>query len=163
MEALESFDSAILLKPDYAEAHYNRGNALKELERLDEANESFDRAIAIDPNYLEANWNKGLTLLLIGNFQEGFKLYEWRQQKNDPKGRTHLRGKPRWIGDASNQGKTILVYAEQGLGDTIQFCRYLSVLRDAGASVLFAPQRPLIALMETLKVDFQVVDENDPK
>lgn len=161
-EAIASYDCAIAIKSDYAEAHYNRGNAMKDSKRLDAAIESFDRAIAIDPNYVEANWNKGFTLLLKGDFQQGLHLYEWRWQKKDGRKLPAVGEKPRWLGHESLSGKSILVYSEQGLGDTIQFSRYLSLLNQADARVLFAPQKCLQSLMKTLKSDYQWVEEVSP-
>jgi tetratricopeptide (TPR) repeat protein len=134
VDAIASYDRAIAIRSTYAEAHYNRGNALQGLKCLDSAIESFDRAIAIDPDYIEANWNKGFTLLLNGEFRKGLSLYEWRWKKKDGRKLPYLGSKPRWQGNESLNGKSIFVYAEQGLGDTIQFCRYLSMLKETGAN-----------------------------
>ena len=161
-EAIASYDSAIAIKSDYAEAHYNRGNAMKDIKRLDAAIESFDRAIAIDPSNVEANWNKGFTLLLKGDFEQGLRLYEWRWQKKDGRKPRPFGEETRWQGRESLIGKSILVYSEQGLGDTIQFSRYLSLLNQAGADVLFAPQKCLQALMKTLKPGYRLIDEISP-
>ncbi len=163
-ESVMSYDRAIAIQPSYREAHFNRGNALMELKQLDDAVASYDRAIGIKPNDVEANWNKGLALLLGGDFKRGLKLYEWRWNKNGAKRPTERFSKPLWTGVESLTSKSILVYCEQGLGDTIQFCRYLSRLSDLGATVLFSPQKPLCGMMQcvTDRVrSVQIVDEMD--
>ena len=160
-EAVASYDQAIAITPDYAEAHSNRGEALKELGRLDEAIASYDEAISIKPDYAEPLWNKGLLTLLRGNLKEGWPLYEWRKKTRAPYGARSFP-RPFWNGEESLRGKTILVHWEQGLGDTIQFCRYIADLDKRGARVLFAPQKALGALMQSLACAFDLVDVDDP-
>jgi tetratricopeptide (TPR) repeat protein len=156
-ESVMSYDRAIAIKPDYVEAHFNRGNALMELKQLDGAIVSYDRAIGIKSDYAEANWNKGLALLLAGDFELGLELYEWRWKKDGATGPTERFAKPLWTGCASLSGKSILVYSEQGLGDTILFCRYLSKLSDLGATVLFSPQKSLRGILKCLTDHVRVV------
>lgn len=160
--AVASYGRAITIKPDYAAAYYNRGNALRELKQLDAAVASYDRAINLDPNDAEAYWNKGFALLLGGDFEKGLPLYEWRWKKRDIEKRRLNFIQPLWLGDESLRGKSILLHCEQGLGDTIQFCRYVSRLSESGVNVLFAPQKPLRRLMENLSSNVSIVDENDP-
>ena len=162
-KSVASYDQAIAIQPNYVEALYNRGNALKELKRLDEAVDSFDRAIMLRPDYAEAQWNKGLTLLLSGDLERGLELYEWRWKKDSAKSPSERFAKPLWTGVESVRDKSILVYSEQGLGDTIQFCRYLFNLTDLGAKVLFSPQKPLRGLMKCLANSVQIVDETESK
>jgi hypothetical protein len=151
-EALASFDQAVLLKPGYAEAWNNRGNTLRRLNRLSDALASADRAVALSPDYADAHWNRGLTLLLGGDLVPGWAEYEWRftipSLGHQPRPFTH--GSTRWRGEQDLAGKTILVYAEQGLGDTIQFCRYTSLLAARGARVVLEVQRPLRNLLAGL-------------
>lgn len=160
--AVASYDRAITLKPDYAEAYYNRGNALRDLKQLDAAIASYDRAISIQSDYAEAHWNKSLACLLGGNFEAGWGLYEWRWKKGDMQKRQRSFTRPLWLGSESLKGKSILVHSEQGLGDTIQFCRYIARLNEAGAKVLFAPQQSLRGLMRGLGLNGIIVDDNDP-
>ncbi len=160
-EAVASYRRALSLKPDYAEAYANLGVALAALKRFDEALAAFDQAIELRGGYAEAIWNRGLTRLLMGQYACGWRDYEARKQKRDPVGgRTYP--KPLWLGDAALSGKTILVHWEQGFGDTIQFSRYVKLLADTGAKVLFAPQRPLKRLMETLDSRVQIVAIEEP-
>ena len=158
-DALESLERALELKPDYAEAHLYKGVALKDLNRLDEALQSYERAIALKADYADAHWNKSLVLLALDQSQDAWRLYEWRKQIKDLVGRRDYP-RPLWTGDEDLNGKRVLVYWEQGLGDTIQFCRYLAQFKDAGARVLFAPQKQIRRLMGGLEATFEVVDDN---
>ena len=159
-EAIASYDQAIAINPRYAEAYSNRGEALKALNLLDEALDNYDQAIALKTDYAEALWNKGLVTLLKGDLDGGWSYYEWRKKTREPYG-DRTFAKPFWSGDSSLEGKTILVHWEQGLGDTIQFCRYIESFNQLGARVLFAPQKKLGALMMGLNAPFELVDAND--
>lgn len=143
-EALESFDGALSIQPGYVEALVNRANALRDLNRSREAIESCDAALAIDPALAAAHWNKSLEQLLLGNFSEGFANYEWRWKRAGNAPRDF--GVPQWRGE-NVSGKTILLHAEQGFGDTLQFIRYVPLLAERGARiVLEVPDdlRPLL-------------------
>jgi tetratricopeptide (TPR) repeat protein len=149
-EALVSYDKAIAIKPDYAAAYYNRGIALKELKRYEEALVSNDKAIAVKPDYAEAFWNKSLTLLLTGQFSQGWELYEWRW-KNEKTGLKQRNfPQPLWLGTEDIAGKTILLHAEQGLGDTIKFCRYAKLVKALGARVILEVPKALLGLLSGL-------------
>ena len=149
-EAVASYDRAIAIKPEYAEAWHNRGNALQELRQLDEAMASYDRAIAIKPDYANAQWNKALSLLLQGNFRQGWDLYEWGR-KNGQRGAERNFKKPLWMGVGDVANKTILLCAEQGLGDTIQFCRYAKIVKALGARVVLEVPKMLVGLLSRLE------------
>ncbi len=157
--AIESYEQAIQLKPDYAEAYFNRGSTLHELKRFDEALESYDKASSFNPNDNRVLFARSSVSLLRGNFQVGWREYEGRATNQSRAGNRALR-RPRWLGDADIAGKTILVHCEQGLGDTIQFARYVKPLRQKGARVLFAPQPCLKELMGSLG-DVDLVDVED--
>ena len=157
--ALESFDRAIALKPDYAEAHFNRGVVLRELRRLDEALESFGRAIALRADYAEAYCHRSYVRLLKGDFANGWLDHEWRwldkygsnihERRNFPQ--------PLWLGKENIAGKTILLHSEQGLGDTLQFCRYAKLVAALGARVILEVPRPLLNLLVDLEGVSQLV------
>ena len=159
-DALASYDRAIALKPDHAEAYVNRGGALVELARFGEALTQFDKAIALRGDYADAHYNKSLPLLLLGEYDAGWRAYEWRKRKAVPLGDRRFAA-PLWMGEPDLSGKTILVHWEQGLGDTIQFCRYVKLLEQAGAHVMFAPQKALRALMRSLGESIEIVDADD--
>jgi tetratricopeptide (TPR) repeat protein len=162
-EALTSYDNSLSLKSDHAETWNNRGTTLLELARFEEALASYDKAIALKRGYAEAHFNKSLLLLLKGVFLDGWKKYEWRKKKKEPVGnRSYPQPTLSSLDDVAN--RTVLVHWEQGLGDTIQFCRYVPLLRERNARVLFAPQRQMQALMKTLdeQVELVNVDESLP-
>jgi len=157
--ALASYEKAIALKHTHAEAYNNRGSALKELKRLNEALQGYEKAIDIKSDYASAHLNKSHVLLLIGNLKEGFLEYEWRWK--DKEG-GEISGKrefiqPLWLGNQSLVGKTILLWSEQGLGDSIQFCRYAKLVKALGARVIIDVPKPLSALLTGIEgVDFLI-------
>jgi tetratricopeptide (TPR) repeat protein len=142
--ALENFNKAISIDARCAEAHCHRGNVYNELNQLDAAVASYDKAIAVRPDYVEAHCNKGVALLLTGKFDDGWKSYEWRRKRHP--GAAGIQ----WTGKESLAGKTVLLYAEQGYGDTLQFCRYAALAAAAGARVILQVQPPLLGLMRGL-------------
>jgi Tfp pilus assembly protein PilF len=146
-EALTSYDRALALKPDYADALNNRGNVLKELKRFNEALASYDRALDLKPDYAEAHFNAGLLHLLLGDFKRGWEKYEWRWEMDNAKSLKRELPQPRWTGTEELTGKTILLHAEQGLGDTLQFCRYVPCVKARDARVLLEVPPPLKSLL----------------
>ena len=160
-DALGSYKIAILIKPDYAEAFSNLANAFQQLKRFDEAIGSLHRAASINPASAETYHNLSYILLLLGHFEDGLAFYEWRKKCAEPKGSRSFN-KDLWTGGEDLFNKRILVHWEQGLGDTIQFCRYIHLLSERGAKVLFAPQKPLRRLLRTLDGLCEIVDEDDP-
>jgi tetratricopeptide (TPR) repeat protein len=148
--ALAAYDQAIAMRSDYAEAHVNRGFVLKELKRLEEALASYNRAIAVRPDYAKAYCNRAFTSLLNADFANGWVDYEWRERGAD------LQQAP-WRGKESLSGKTILLRSEQGLGDTLQFCRYASAVSELGAKVILEVQKPLLTLLAGLPGVSQLV------
>ena len=149
-EALINYDTAIQLKDDYVDCYLNRGVILQERMLLDEALESYEKAIAIK-DLAEAHWNKSLVLLAKGDFEKGFAEYEWGQKTKKPqRGNVTHFTQPLWLGRESLQNKTILIYSEQGLGDTLQFCRYVKLVKELGARVLLEVQKPLFNVLQNL-------------
>ena len=147
--AIESYKQALKIKPDYAEAYNNIGIVLKDQGDLEAAIDSYKQAININPDYAEAYYNLSLLHLLRGNLDEGFKYHEWRlkiEKRFTVPARTNLV----WDGEQSLSGKHFVVYEEQGLGDIIQFCRYLPVLEQKGANVTFKVKSNLHALLQTM-------------
>ena len=159
-EALARFDKAIALRPDYVGAYSNRGNILRELNRIDEALASYDRAIALNPDYADAHHGRSHPLLLRGDFFNGFREYEWRKRIGRAAS-VRSYAKPLWTGKEYIAGKTILIHHEQGLGDTIQFSRYIRLLESRGANVLFAPQAQLQRLLSGIGDRCMIVRVDD--
>ena len=145
-EAVASYNRAIALKPDYAIAYSNLGSALQEQGKLDEAMASYRRAIEFKPNLGDAHMNLSTVLLLTENFEEGWREYEWRFRIKDSTSRTFQQ--TRWDGLPLN-GRSILVHAEQGFGDTIQYIRYLPAVQSLGGYVIFECQKPLYRLLKS--------------
>jgi tetratricopeptide (TPR) repeat protein len=150
--AVVSHDQAIALKPDYAEAYSNRGIAQQGLGLFDAAMVSFDQAIARQPDSAESHFNRSLLSLLRGDFEQGWAEHEWRWRKEDVSTSKDKRdfSQPLWLGEESLQGKTILLYSEQGFGDTLQFCRYVSLVSTLGARVILEINSVLHGLMGSL-------------
>jgi tetratricopeptide (TPR) repeat protein len=159
-EALESYDKALELDRKDARSWSNRGNTLMALSRFEEALTSHDKALALDEDLADAYHNRAHVRLLVGDFARGLEDYEWRKVIDQAVGDRNF-DQPLWLGAQAIAGKTILVHDEQGLGDAIQFSRYLSLLNEAGARVLFAPRVKLARLMRTLKADFEMADPRD--
>ena len=155
--ALESYNKAIALQADFAEAYNNRGNALSILKQHQAALESYDKAIALKADYASAHFNQSLCLLQMGNFELGWKKYEWRWKDKTLDKPVHHFTQPAWLGTEPLQGKTILLHSEQGLGDTIQFCRYAKLVHGLGAQVILEVQEPLLGLLAGLDGVAQLV------
>ncbi len=150
-QAIASHDRAVALQPGYTSAWANRGVSLQALGRCDEALASYARAIAIDADHLDAHWNRALCQLLSGDLVNGWRNYEWRW-KVEKVGFLHRRNfaQPLWLGQTPLSGKTLLVHAEQGLGDTLQFCRHLRQVVRLGARVVFEVPRALWGVLAPL-------------
>ena len=146
--AIERFKQAIALKPTYAEAHSNTGNACKELGRYQDALQHYNRALYHKPDLAEANFNRSLIHLLHQDFQQGWEGFEWRFKLPDAGAVYPHRFKvPRW--DGSNfKGRRLLVHCEQGFGDTLQFIRYLPMVKKLGGSVIFETRKELMGILK---------------
>ena len=128
------------------ETHNNLGNALRDLGKVDEAIASYERALARDPGYAGAHWNRSLVWLLQGKFEQGWPEYEWRLRTPQLAISRHAFSQPFWDGSAL-AGRTILLYAEQGLGDTLQFIRYARLVKERGGTVIVECPASLLALV----------------
>ncbi len=144
VEAIASFRRALELRLDYPEAHNNLGSVLHESGHADEAGVSFRRAVEFRPDYADAHGNLGLVLLASGDFLRGWPEYEWRWLgKNGPR-----RSLPSALWDGSPlDGRSILLYAEQGLGDTLQFIRYAKLVKEQDGVVYVECPKPLVRLL----------------
>ena len=149
-EALASYDRAIALKPDYVEAHSNRGNCLDEMGRYREALSSYEVALALQPHHADAHWNTAVNLLRAGDLKTGWVEYEWRWKIRSFQVKHWHFKQPLWIGAEPIDGKVVLLHNEQGLGDALQFCRYVSLLAARGARVVLEIDEPLKALLSDL-------------
>ncbi len=139
--ALACYDRALALAPQVAELHVNKGTALAAASRFMDALESFSAAIAIDPQCAEAHHRAGLIRLRSGDFKNGWSDYEWRWRTQWAP-QVRRVSAPLWRGEPI-AGKTILLLAEQGYGDTIQFIRYVPMVAALGVRVIVDVPPPL--------------------
>jgi len=148
--AIDSYKQAIKIQPNYADAYSNMGIALTDKGDVEAAIDSYKQALKIKPNFADAYYNFSLLYLLLGDLDKGFKYYEWRLKMIKERPVAPARTNLIWDGEKSLNGKHFVVYEEQGLGDIIQFCRYLPVLEQKGANVTFKVKSNLHALLRTL-------------
>lgn len=151
-QALQCYSKALELNPGYCEALYNRGNLYKDLRYFKNALVEFSRAVHVKPSFAEANLNIAIVNLTLGEMKKGWAGFEWRWKSTELRETLGLRcfEQPLWLGRESLVGKTILLYCEQGLGDTIQFCRYAQVVQGLGARVILEVQHELFTLLGSL-------------
>ena len=160
-EALASLDQALALNPGLAPAHVNRANVLQDLGRHAEAIASYDRAVALDPTSVDANWNGALCRLLTGDYAGGWRGHEWRWRRSGPENRPRNFTTPLWLGQAPLAGRSILLHGEQGLGDCLQFARYVPQVVALGAQVTVEIYAPLVELFGSL-ADLEVIAAGAP-
>ena len=145
-DALKAYDQALALDGSYKEALYNKGVLLVELKRLEEASRAYDHALSLDSDYIDAQWNRALLQLWSGDYLKGWVGYEQRWVRTGHPSKEFLGiSELKQLSDAA--GKKILVWSEQGLGDSIQFSRYLSELGEK-SEVTFRCQIALKSLFE---------------
>ena len=159
--AKADFSKSMALNPKFSDTYVNLGNAFLLQNKPQEACMYYDQAIQLKPETEGAYWNKSLALLLQGNFREGWQLYEWRL-KQDPEPFPSYHAQP-WRGEPALQGKTIVLYTEQGLGDVLQFCRYATVLAELHpqARVVLTVGEDFCKLMQSIH-GIEVVAHNQP-
>jgi Flp pilus assembly protein TadD len=153
-DAVASFQEALRLRPGYAEAYNNLGKGYYARGRVAEALAQFEQALRVKPDYADAHANRALLWLLQGDFEQGWQEYEWRWAQPGALRRGFRQ--PLWDG-AALEGRTILLHSEQGLGDTVQFIRYVSLVKERGGKVIVQCQAPLVCLLSGLKGIDQIV------
>ncbi len=150
-DALATYDRALECAPRNVQLLTNRAAALRRLDRPDEAARSASRALTIKPDFAQARFVESVARLTLGDFAAGWRGYESRWQVGWLASQRRSFAAPLWLGKESLDGKTILLHAEQGLGDTIQFARYATLLASRGANVILEVQRPLVRLLSRLQ------------
>ena len=155
-EAIFTYKQAVAVNPHYESAYHNLGNALEEQGKLSEAIATYKQAININPNWAGLHGRLGMSLLKKGELKLGFQEYEWRFQ--DKKFKRNIGSLLIWDGKSSLKNKTILIRAEQGLGDLLQFSRYLPILAAQGATVILESPSALLSILATLPKVEKVVE-----
>ena len=155
-QAIKSYQQALELAPTLHDSRIALASCLQARGDLQQALDACLHVLKADPEHAEAHWNYSLLLLLQDDYAAGFREYEWRWKKRHFTSPQREFAAPRWYG-GSLIGKTILVHAEQGFGDTLQFCRYLRQLQEHGARVIFECHAPLVRLMEQMSPEIVVV------
>jgi tetratricopeptide (TPR) repeat protein len=148
-EAVAANERAIAAAPQHVGAWLNRGMALMQLRRIEEALASYGEVLALRKDHADAHFNVALALLTRGDYARGFAEYEWRWRRTGMPPQKS-RGRPLWLGEYPLRGKTILLHGEQGLGDTIQFARYVPLVAAQGATVVLEVQPELKTLLAQL-------------
>jgi tetratricopeptide (TPR) repeat protein len=146
-EALDSYDRALRMAPDVPQIQTSRANALAALGRLEDAMAVHDAIAARLPDFAQGRWNRAQCMLQLGRWKDGFAEFEWRKRQPESAWRFPERSRPEWLGKDDLSGKTLLIRAEQGLGDTLQFVRYGALAQTRGAKVIMAVQPGLKRLL----------------
>ena len=156
------FNKALEIDPKYDNAHlanYNLGIDLAEKGKFSEAIKHYNKAIELSPNIADSHWNKSLILLLRGEFKNAWANYEYRFKKQNPTDSREF-GKSKWKGQHLNNRK-ILIATEQGFGDSIQFIRYLPLVKEKGGHVIFECKKELISLFNNFPGINQLVEKDN--
>lgn len=163
-EAIITYKKVLKESPDNLKALLNIANCFKEINNLTEAYKFYSKTIEIDSSFIEGQWNLSLLQLLQGNYNIGWKNYESRKKrKMREKNYPFLGEDIEWFGDKSINGKTIYISKEQGLGDYIQFCRYLPLVKDMGAKIILDTPPVLQTLINSLGIKFDYFDGLEKK
>jgi FKBP-type peptidyl-prolyl cis-trans isomerase 2 len=158
-EAIICFQKVLLLQPDHANAYYNLGNTLVAKGAFTEAMQCYQKAVEINPEHADAHWSIGLIHLRLGNFEEGWKKYEKRWELKDVLTKPHF-AQSEWDG-RELKGRSILLYAEQGFGDTIQFIRYVPFVAEKGLNIIIECQKELVSLLRNTEGVSQVIAQGE--
>ncbi|MDP8566890.1 tetratricopeptide repeat protein [Methylophilus aquaticus] len=160
-DAITGYEEAIALDPASADTYANRGLALQSLEKLDEAIQSFDKAIALNPEIADPYWNKALLKILMGEYEEGWRLYEYRRHRKGQKEAYPVYEQPLWLGQVPLHNKVLYIYPEQGLGDFIQFCRYVPLVEKLGGKVILSVPAPLYSIVKAMGLNAKIVKKDE--
>jgi tetratricopeptide (TPR) repeat protein len=160
-DAITTLEASITLNASDPQAHSNLGNAYVALNRPAEGLAAYGKALELDPTSVDIRYNIALSHLVLGDLEQGWAGYDLRLESEAHRTK-HAYDAPRWHRGASLEGKTLLVYAEQGLGDTLQFIRYIPTLQGMGATVVVKAQASLKSLLTGQFGAAVVVSADDP-
>lgn len=150
-DAVAIYDRALATVPNNAGLLTNRAIALRKLDRPQEALMSVSRALACKPDFAQARFVDSLVRLTLGDFRAGWRAYESRWQGRNLSAQRRTFSVPLWLGERALEGKTVLLHAEQGFGDTLQFVRYARLVAGRGAKVVIEVQRELVRLLSGME------------
>lgn len=162
--AIQGYDLALAIEPKFAEAYSNKAGCLVQVGSYEDAIKICKQAITINPDFATAHWNLAFCYLLLGDFENGWQEHEWRWSSPDLPIHLERRSfdKPLWLGQEPLLNKTILLYAEQGLGDTVHFSRFVAQVKKLGANVILEVQKPLVPLLSNLDGVDQIIPKGEP-
>ena len=160
-KALACYEKVVLLQPSFVHAYMNLGLILRIRGRHEEALSCYQKAIQLNPDDAAAHWNLSNVLLLLGKYAEGWSEFEWFRKTEDCIKRQRNFTQPVWNG-SDIQNRTILLHAEEGFGDTLQFIRYASLVADRGANVIIECQKELVSLVKNIEGIKDVVPDGGP-
>ena len=162
-QAIKIYNQALNLKPNFVDALYNQGICFHSIGNFNEAIKNYNKAIEFYPEFVDAHYNLGILQLLKGNFHDGLKNYEWRKKRNPFKETLKFFDKKKeWDGNESLKNKEIFIYKEQGLGDYIQYCRYLPIIYAMGAKIILDVPKSLKVLIDTMDFNYKIIDKPKP-
>ena len=160
-ESVQIYQKTLEIQPNYADAYNNLGNALREQGKLEESIRIFQKAIYIQPNHAEAHNNLAMTLLLKGDFKNGWKQYEWRRQCDNFPFEKRDFSQPFWEG-TDPKAKSILVWTEQGIGDEIMFSSILPDLLSRNANVIVESDTRMVSLFQRSFPKIRFIPRQNP-
>ena len=161
LEALEICDIALQLGAREYHGHFQKGYILGKLMQNEAAKACYLKALEIKPDLPEATWNLSHIYLRQGDYDKGWQLFESRWDTKNTKLTARNYPQPKWSGNFSLEGKTILLNTEQGLGDTLQFCRYALLVEQLGAKVIVEAQKPLVEIIQSMSPTLTVATEGE--
>jgi tetratricopeptide (TPR) repeat protein len=155
-DAIAAHEQSLARNPDDKSHLFNAGLVYRDMNRFAQAIDYFDKALQRDPDYIEALWDRSLALLALGHYDAGWKAYEVRRRLADNPIRP-LPGVPEWDGKTDLRGKTLLLRAEQGFGDMIQFARFIPLVAQKAAHVIVECRKEMLGVMQTVAGVGQVI------
>lgn len=158
-DAICEFNKSIKISSNYYKAYYSRALAKEELGLFDESIKDYEKSYFINNEYFQALTAKSRLLIRLGKFQDGWKLYENRLKENNFILNNNKQNKPVWLGKENLDYKTILLHHEQGLGDTLQFCRYVKLFDTSKTNVVLIVQKQLLNIIKSL--DDKIIVKSD--
>ena len=161
-QARHDYEWTLTLQPEHKEALSNYGNLMKDLRHLKVALASLEKAVQLDTEWADAHWNYALALLLNGELARGWQEQEWRWRCPGFPSEKRNFTQPLWLGKTAIAGKTLLLHTEQGMGDSLQFCRYVPFLKPLGAKLILEAERPLVTLFKSLDGEVTVLEKGQP-